>query len=150
MGRWRAPLERWLTVVPDVFENWNAPRRIVHLTSTDLKRWQCSETLDLGAEGVIDASVARLAPNHYRLWYTRVGRFIRTTSIGELPQLINILADELSLVSPRPHALGSTVGDERFWRVGRQYWDRYALSPTSPASGRSAVPAARPKTGVTY
>lgn len=41
-----------------------------------------------------------LLPDEYRL--TPVGRFVRATSIDELPQLINVLMGDMSLIGPRP------------------------------------------------
>ncbi|MDY6207028.1 MAG: sugar transferase [Prevotella sp.] len=41
-----------------------------------------------------------LLPDEYRL--TKVGRFVRSTSIDELPQLVNVLKGDMSLIGPRP------------------------------------------------
>jgi hypothetical protein len=81
-GRWHM----WLTVVPGVFRDWNAPRFIVHLTSPDLKAWTCGDRLDLGSDRVIDASVIALPKGGYRLFFNdeRMNKAIRTADSRDL------------------------------------------------------------------
>ena len=57
---------------------------------------------------------------------TRVGRILRTTSIDELPQLLNVLRGQMSLVGPRPHAVAH---DDGYTKVIAKYAFRQHVKP---------------------
>ena len=59
----------FLTTVPGIFEDWNHPRTIVHLTSTDLRKWKYESALPLASDRVIDACVCALPKGGWRIWY---------------------------------------------------------------------------------
>jgi Undecaprenyl-phosphate glucose phosphotransferase len=70
------------------------------------------------------AQVRQATKNDPRV--TRVGAFLRKTSLDELPQLINIVAGDMALVGPRPHAL---VHNEHYGEILERYANRHQVKP---------------------
>ncbi len=71
-----------------------------------------------------DPSVPQASRDDPRV--TRVGAILRRTSLDELPQLINVLAGDMSLIGPRPHA---TAHNEKYAHLINGYLGRHRMKP---------------------
>lgn len=78
-------------------------------------------TMSVQEDGATIAQAQRLDAR-----VTRLGKWLRRTSIDELPQLLNVLEGSMSLVGPRPHAVAH---DTQFDKIVRKYAFRHRVKP---------------------
>ncbi len=104
----------YLTFVPGIFANWNAPRDIIHLTSKDLLNWKYNSTLKLSSNKVIDACVLQLPDGTWRMWYN-----------NEVDSKSIYYADspDLYIWEDRGKAIGDRPGEgPKVFRWKGRYW----------------------------
>jgi Undecaprenyl-phosphate glucose phosphotransferase len=93
-------------------------RRGVNHSIIDVYKFRTMQVMEDGAH------IRQAARDDERI--TRLGRFLRRSSLDELPQLVNVLRGEMSLIGPRPHAIAH---DDIFVKQVERYANRHQIKP---------------------
>jgi len=95
---------------------------IQHRTGRNNRTFRCLKLRSMRVNN--DANEKQASRNDSR--FTRVGRILRKTNLDEMPQFLNVLLGDMSIVGPRPHMLRHT---EEYSRIIQQYMVRHFLKP---------------------
>jgi lipopolysaccharide/colanic/teichoic acid biosynthesis glycosyltransferase len=99
-------------------------QRRVGLDGTSFTIWKLRTMRTQAAPGNTLCQAQRGDPR-----VTRVGAWLRCLSFDELPQLVNVLCGDMSLVGPRPHAPGTCAGGRPFEQISPFYMARHHMRP---------------------
>jgi hypothetical protein len=117
----------FLSFVPGIFSDWNHPREIVHLTSTDGIKWASIGPIDLKSDRVIDACVIQLPSGGWRMWY-KDERGKNTITYADSPDLMkwetrgNAVTDYNGEGPKVMHWKGRYWLIADCWRNGQRVW----------------------------
>ena len=98
-------------------------QRRIGWNNRSFEMWKL-RTMHPHAEGAL---LCQARPHDQR--FTRVGAWLRRTSLDEVPQFVQVLRGDMSLVGPRPHAPGTCAGGVPFERLSERYALRHRVLP---------------------
>ncbi len=93
-------------------------------TGRDMRTFELLKFRSMRCDGPGDGTVQQATRDDPRV--TSFGRFLRASSLDELPQLINVIKGEMSMVGPRPHAIEH---DEYYAELIPNYRSRFRARP---------------------
>jgi hypothetical protein len=120
----------FLSVVPGIFQDWNAPRDIIHLTSKDLRKWKYESTLKLGSDRVIDASIIRLPDGTWRMWFKNERARDGSLYYADSPDLYQWTPKGVAIPGSRGEGPKIFGWRGRYWMIA-DVWDGFAVFSSS-------------------
>ena len=117
-------------MVPGIFQDWNAPRDIIHLTSKDLRKWKYESTLKLASDRVIDACVIRAAGRHMAHVVQERARQDGSMYYADSPDLYQWRTKGVAIPGSRGEGPKVFGWRGRYWMIA-DVWDGLAVYSSS-------------------